>query len=280
MTHRTRDFRVRQQTQLSNALRAHLAEFGVVAPKGGHNVARLLALAEQTALPEAAVWSIRSLVDPPSGRSAVWSIRSLVDPQSGRSAVWSIRSLADPQSGRSAVWPIRSATPTPESKQLCRTSARRVTWPRPHGTDHLGPDQDRRKLPRPDGLIQVPAPSRGHPQWEGAACGPSRRCEHRLPGNGWQTDGKRMRIPRSDRSADFQRAPLIGTRSTRTSLRGRSVHHGAQIENCIRTPDTWPQPTRRQSSTKTLATQEPSIHGPRTMARAEPDVLADLCWPT
>ena len=64
MTHGTRDFRVRQQTQLSNALRAHLAEFGVVAPKGGHNVARLLALAEQTALPEAAVWPIRSLADP------------------------------------------------------------------------------------------------------------------------------------------------------------------------------------------------------------------------
>ena len=63
MTHRTRDFLVRQQTQLSNALRAHRAEYGVVAPKGVHNVGRLLALADAAALPEAARPSIRSLAD-------------------------------------------------------------------------------------------------------------------------------------------------------------------------------------------------------------------------
>ena len=63
MTHRTRDFLVRQQTQLSNALRAHLAEYGVVAPKGVHNAGRLLALADKAALPEAARLSIRSLAD-------------------------------------------------------------------------------------------------------------------------------------------------------------------------------------------------------------------------
>ena len=71
MTHRARDFLVRQQTQLSNALRADLAEYGVVAPKGVHNVGRLLALADKATLPEAARLSIRSL-------AAVW-------PQSGRS---------------------------------------------------------------------------------------------------------------------------------------------------------------------------------------------------
>lgn len=63
MTHRTRDFLVRQQTRLSNALRAHLAEYGVVAPKGVHNVGRLLALADKATLPEAARLSIRSLAD-------------------------------------------------------------------------------------------------------------------------------------------------------------------------------------------------------------------------
>jgi transposase len=34
MLHRTRDLLIRQRTQLINALRAHLAEFGLVAEKG------------------------------------------------------------------------------------------------------------------------------------------------------------------------------------------------------------------------------------------------------
>ena len=54
LAHRTRDFLVRQLTQVTNAIRAHLAEFGLVAPKGIHNVERLLALAGEAALPEPA----------------------------------------------------------------------------------------------------------------------------------------------------------------------------------------------------------------------------------
>jgi len=54
MTHRVRDFLVRQLTQVTNAIRAHLGEFGIVAPKGVHNVERLLAMAEDAALPESA----------------------------------------------------------------------------------------------------------------------------------------------------------------------------------------------------------------------------------
>ena len=42
MQHRTRDFLVRRLTQIANALRARLAEFGVVVPKGIHNLERLL----------------------------------------------------------------------------------------------------------------------------------------------------------------------------------------------------------------------------------------------
>ena len=41
MLFRTRDLMVRQRTQTSNALRGHLAEFGVIAPKGPAHVARL-----------------------------------------------------------------------------------------------------------------------------------------------------------------------------------------------------------------------------------------------
>ena len=63
LTHRTRDFLVRQQTQLCNAIRAHLGEFGLVAPKGVHNVERLLAVAEAATLPEGARAPILLLAD-------------------------------------------------------------------------------------------------------------------------------------------------------------------------------------------------------------------------
>lgn len=49
--HRTRDFLVRQLTQLANAIRAHLGEFGIVVPKGVHNMGRLIATAEEADLP-------------------------------------------------------------------------------------------------------------------------------------------------------------------------------------------------------------------------------------
>ena len=38
MAHRSRDFLVRQLTQTGNSIRAHLGEFGLVAPRGEHNV--------------------------------------------------------------------------------------------------------------------------------------------------------------------------------------------------------------------------------------------------
>ncbi|MFJ1293991.1 IS110 family transposase, partial [Paracoccus yeei] len=51
MQHRTGDFLVRQLTQLANAIRAHLGEFGIVVPKGVHNMGRLIAEAETADLP-------------------------------------------------------------------------------------------------------------------------------------------------------------------------------------------------------------------------------------
>jgi transposase len=50
--HKTRDFPVRQQTQLVNPIRAHLAEFGLVHARGIHNADRLLALIDEA--PDAA----------------------------------------------------------------------------------------------------------------------------------------------------------------------------------------------------------------------------------
>ena len=52
LDHKTRDFLVRQRTQLVNTIRAHLSEFGIVVAKGIHNVDRLLETA--TELPAAA----------------------------------------------------------------------------------------------------------------------------------------------------------------------------------------------------------------------------------
>jgi hypothetical protein len=43
--HRTRHLFIRQQTSVINAIRAHLAEFGVTAPVGRHGVAQLLGIA-------------------------------------------------------------------------------------------------------------------------------------------------------------------------------------------------------------------------------------------
>src|SRR3979411_2285677 len=44
MMHRARNLLVRQRTMLVNALRAHLAEFGIIAPQGLRNVGRLIAI--------------------------------------------------------------------------------------------------------------------------------------------------------------------------------------------------------------------------------------------
>jgi len=44
MLHKSRDLLIRQRTMLINALRAHLAELGIVAPQGAKGVAQLLAL--------------------------------------------------------------------------------------------------------------------------------------------------------------------------------------------------------------------------------------------
>ena len=63
MIHKAREFLVRQQTQIVNAMRAHLGEFGIVVPKGIHNVERLIMACEQTDLPAAAHKALSLLAD-------------------------------------------------------------------------------------------------------------------------------------------------------------------------------------------------------------------------
>lgn len=62
--HRVRDLLVRQRTMLSNALRGHMAEFGIIAPQGARHVGALVALLldeDETVLPALARQALRFL---------------------------------------------------------------------------------------------------------------------------------------------------------------------------------------------------------------------------
>jgi transposase len=64
MLHRTRELLVRQRTMLINAMRAHMAEFGIVAPAGVPQVKKLLGIiadAHDTRLPPVARTCLESL---------------------------------------------------------------------------------------------------------------------------------------------------------------------------------------------------------------------------
>src|SRR5450631_2017120 len=64
MLHRTRHLFIRQQTAVINAIRAHLAEFGIVAPVGRRGVEQLLAVVadtRDTRVPDVARVSIAGL---------------------------------------------------------------------------------------------------------------------------------------------------------------------------------------------------------------------------
>jgi len=54
MLHRVREMLVRQRTMLATGLRAHLAEFGIIAPQGIHRVERLAAEIHNPAVPSLA----------------------------------------------------------------------------------------------------------------------------------------------------------------------------------------------------------------------------------
>lgn len=51
MLHRTRELLVRQRTMLANAVRAHLAEFGIIAPQGIHRLEKLATHVHDPAVP-------------------------------------------------------------------------------------------------------------------------------------------------------------------------------------------------------------------------------------
>lgn len=67
MLHRTRDLLIRQRTQLINALRAHLAELGLVAEKGREGVVELVAIvsddSNREVLPSAMKQALQVILD-------------------------------------------------------------------------------------------------------------------------------------------------------------------------------------------------------------------------
>jgi transposase len=63
MLHRARDLLVRQRTQLINAIRGHLAEFGLIEAQGPWNVPRLLAGMEEVDLPDPVPGLVRLLAN-------------------------------------------------------------------------------------------------------------------------------------------------------------------------------------------------------------------------
>lgn len=60
---RVRELLVKQRTMLVNALRGHLAEFGVVAPRGRKGVSALAALARDAGVPVLAQTACAALVE-------------------------------------------------------------------------------------------------------------------------------------------------------------------------------------------------------------------------
>jgi len=62
MLHRTRELLVRQRTQLINAMRAHLAELGIVAAQGRDGVKELIGMASSDQLPQAVRGSLLALI--------------------------------------------------------------------------------------------------------------------------------------------------------------------------------------------------------------------------
>ncbi len=111
MQHRVRDLLVRQRTQAINALRAHLAELGLVAAQGYDGLKTLLAIVtdvSDTRLPEDARASLSALVAQKPLATAMASKRALILASSfSRSALMEARS----KSGRGVTFLMVFPTP-------------------------------------------------------------------------------------------------------------------------------------------------------------------------
>jgi Transposase len=121
LDHKARDFLIRQQTQTVNAIRAHLAEFGIVVAKGIHNVDRLLASVEQA--PEAARPALELVAD------QLRDLRDRIETVTKRIEVAQKTDPLPDVSPRSPASDRSPRAPSPSPRRMSRRSALRGTIP-------------------------------------------------------------------------------------------------------------------------------------------------------
>ena len=144
MLHKVRDLLVRQRTMLVNALRGHLAEFGIVAAQGAAGVTSAIAQfrTEQADLPDLARSAIRRLI------GQIEAVAEEVKKAETEIVTWcradaaSRRLLTIPGIGPITASAIAAAVPDPS---LFRSGRQFAAWlgltPRPHssgGKERLG----------------------------------------------------------------------------------------------------------------------------------------------
>jgi transposase len=142
MLHRVRELLVRQRTMLATALRAHLAEFGIIAPQGIHRVEKLAAHVHDPAVPPLAREVLILLV---SELASVWQRIDVIEKQLvalHRTQVMSRRLASIPGVGPITAMAIASTVADPT---VFRSGREFAAWlgltPKSHssgGKDRLG----------------------------------------------------------------------------------------------------------------------------------------------
>jgi transposase len=142
MLHRVRELLVRQRTMLATALRAHLAEFGIIAAQGIHRVERLAAEVHDPAVPPLAREVLMLLVDE---LASIWRCVDMIEARLvalHRANEVSRRLASIPGVGPITAMAIASTVPDPA---MFRSGREFAAWlgltPKSHssgGKDRLG----------------------------------------------------------------------------------------------------------------------------------------------
>ncbi|ODA93301.1 transposase [Mesorhizobium sp. SEMIA 3007] len=142
MLHRARELLVRQRTMLATALRAHLAEFGIIAPQGIHRVEKLAAQLHDPSVPPLARDALNLLVEQ---LASTWKQIDAIEMQLvaiHRTQAVSRRLASIPGVGPITAMAIASTVPDPT---MFRSGREFAAWlgltPKSHssgGKDRLG----------------------------------------------------------------------------------------------------------------------------------------------
>ncbi|MCW2304668.1 transposase [Rhodovulum sulfidophilum] len=137
MVFRVRELLIRQRTQLINALRGHLAEFGQVAPQGAANASKLIAIVDdpESGLPAEATATLQVLIGTLAQLEAqIAELDARIVRCAGENAV-ARRLMTVPGIGPLITTAIATLSPPPETFRKARDFA---AWlglvPRQHST--------------------------------------------------------------------------------------------------------------------------------------------------